>query len=410
MSEHPLRFGVGAVRSLTGLGLGLAAAGITAAAGIAADRLSRERRLALALDEVQGTGRHNAYLDVPDHESAVIASDGVRLHVEVDDPRGPLAAVGVEGDRGDPPTIVFSHGYCLSLHCWVFQRRALRDAGYRVVLWDQRGHGKSGAGEPDSYQIEQLGRDLKAVIDAVAPTGPLVLVGHSMGGMTMMALGLDHADLVRHRVIGAAFVSTSTGGLSSVSYGLGAAAGKAVHAFGPAAAGRLARLQGFVDGTVKAGKDVMNFIVDWGSFGSPVPMSIAELTTDMIFSTRMEVISAFMPNFDRHDKREALATFKGIETLVINGTLDKLTPPGHSDEIVRLLPGSEHVLVEDAGHVIMLEHPEVLNEQLLSLVTRARRAGLVTTPSTSSVTVRYKDLAARQRLRRARRKAERRHR
>lgn len=408
MSEHPLRSGVGAVRRLTGLGLGLAAAGITAAAGIAADRLSRDRRLALALDEVQGTGRHSVYLEVPDHECVVIASDGVRLHVEVDDPRGPLTAVGVESDRGDPPTIVFSHGYCLSLHCWVFQRRTLRDAGYRVVLWDQRGHGKSGAGEPDSYQIEQLGRDLKAVIDAVAPAGPLVLVGHSMGGMTMMALGLDHADFVGQRVIGAAFIATSTGGLSNVSYGLGAAAGKVVHAFGPAAAGRLARLQGFVDGTVKAGKDVMNFIVHWGSFGSPVAMSIAELTTDMIFSTRMEVISALMPHFDNHDKREALATFQGIETLVINGTLDKLTPPAHSDEIVRLLPGSEHVVVEEAGHVIMLEHPEVLNEQILSLVTRARRSRPVSTPPTSSVTVRYRDLAARQRLRKARRKAERR--
>ena len=57
---------------------------------------------------------------------------------------------------------------------------------------------------------------------------------------------------------------------------------------------------------VRASKDVVNFIVDWGSFGSPVPMSIAELTAEMIFSTRMEVISALMPHFDRHDKREAL--------------------------------------------------------------------------------------------------------
>ncbi len=403
MSQQPL----GAVRSLTGLGLGLAAAGITAAAGIAADRLSRDRRVALALDEQQGTSLRTAYDEIPDRELTVIASDGVRLHVEVDEPRG--EAPTREGDRvlADPPTIVFSHGYCLSLRCWVFQRRALRAAGYRIVLWDQRGHGKSGTGETDSYHIDQLGRDLKAVIDEVAPSGPMVLVGHSMGGMTMMSLGLDFEELVRERVVGAAFVSTSTGGLSTVSYGLGAAAGKAVHAFGPAAAGRLARLQGVVDGTVKAGKDVMNFIVDWGSFGSPVPMSIADLTTDMIFSTRMEVISAFMPHFDTHDKREALDSYSGIETLVVNGTVDKLTPPSHSDEIVRLLPGSEHVVIEDGGHVIMLEHPEVLNEQLLALVARGRRAlPAPQEPPTSSITVRYRDLAARRRIRRARRQVD----
>ena len=280
-----------------------------------------------------------------------------------------------------------------------------------MVLWDQRGHGRSGTGEPDSYDIDQLGRDLREVLHAVVPEGPVVLVGHSMGGMTMMALGLDFPELVRERVVGAAFVATSTGGLSTVSYGLGAAAGKAVHVFGPAAAGRLARLQGAVDGTVRAGKDVMNFFVDWGSFGSPVPMSIAELTTDMIFSTRMEVISAFMPHFDRHDKREALAHFRGVESLVINGTSDKLTPPAHSDEIVRLLPGAEHVLVEDAGHVIMLEHPEVLNEQLMALVERARR-GVHLHPldgSEKSVPVRLVDMAHRRSAREASRRLRSRH-
>ncbi|MBW3085653.1 putative aminoacrylate hydrolase RutD [Austwickia sp. TVS 96-490-7B] len=368
-SPGPARpVGLTTVRHLTGLGLGLVAAGITAAAGVAADRLSKDRRLALALDETTGGGRGASYVDIPDHEHVVLASDGVPLHVEVDEPRGQTA------DRKPLITVVLSHGYCLSLRCWVFQRRALRAAGYRVVLWDQRGHGRSGSGATDSYHIDQLGRDLHAVIEEVAPHGPLVLVGHSMGGMTMMALALEASQIVRDRVVGAAFVATSTGGLASVSYGLGAAAGKAVHAFGPAAAGGLARMQSLVDGTVRLGKDVVNFLVDWGSFDSPVPMSIAELTTDMIFATRMEVISALMPHFDRHDKREALTVYHGIETLVINGLGDRLTPPAHSEEIVRLLPGAEHVVVENAGHVIMLEHPSVLDEQLLELAGRAQRA------------------------------------
>ncbi|WP_116114583.1 alpha/beta fold hydrolase [Austwickia chelonae] len=395
-SRLPWRMGLGTLRTVTGVTLGLTAAGLTAAAGVAADRLSRDRRIALALDEERGMARDSAYHDEPDRQFVVLASDGVPLHVEVDEARGP------DRDRAGRPTVVFSHGYCLSRRCWVFQRRALREAGYRVVLWDQRGHGLSGTGETDSYHIDQLGRDLEKVIAEVAPDGPLVLVGHSMGGMTLMALGLDHPELVRERVVGAAFVATSTGGLSTVSYGLGAAAGKAVHLFGPAAAGRLASFQGAVDGAVRAGKDVMNFVVDWGSFGSPVPMSIAELTTDMIFATRMEVISAFMPHFDRHDKREALSTFRGIETLVLNGSSDRLTPPSHSDEIVRLLPGAEHIVIEDAGHVIMLEHPEILNEQILALLRRAERAGApsIELPE-SSPPVHVVDMARRRATRRA---------
>ena len=89
--------------------------------------------------------------------------------------------------RGGPPTIVFSHGYALSLDSWHFQRKALRGR-YRLVFWDQRGHGRSATGPHGSATIDQIGRDLARVIEALAPDGPLVLVGHSMGGMTVMSL------------------------------------------------------------------------------------------------------------------------------------------------------------------------------------------------------------------------------
>jgi hypothetical protein len=88
----------------------------------------------------------------------------------------------------------------------------------------------------------------------------------------------------------------------------------------------------------------------------------------------MEVISDYIQTFDRHDKREALAQYIGVETLVINGVQDMLTPPEHSEEIVNLIPGAEHVLVNDAGHIIMLEHGDVVSEQLLALIGRAERA------------------------------------
>ena len=374
-----------------GIAFGIAAAGVTAAAGYAADRLNRDRRLALALDATTEDPFH----EEPDEVHTVVASDGVQLHVEVDHPRAqassgepgePGAAEGAEGETvdgqvggqvDDPaarPTIVLCHGYCLSLRSWVFQRRALREAGYRVVLWDHRGHGRSGTGDPDSYDVDLLGDDLARVIEEVVPRGPLVLVGHSMGGMTIMGLALDRPDIVQRRVVGVAFVATSPGNLAGTSYGMGAL-GKVVHRIAAPTAGLLARRQGFVDGTVKVGRDVVDLLVDWGSFGSPVPMSVAQLTTDMIFGTRMDVISAFMPRFDEMDKREALARFDGIEALVISGMQDRLTPPEHSEEIVRHLPGAEHIVVADAGHVIMLEHPDLLNEQLLALAERATRAG-----------------------------------
>jgi pimeloyl-ACP methyl ester carboxylesterase len=150
--------------------------------------------------------------------------------------------------------------------------------------------------------------------------------------------------------------------------------GRAVHRLGPVAVGQLAGRQGLVNAARRAGRDVEEFLVDRYSFASPVPLSIVQLTADMIFGTRIEVISEFMETFDKHDKREALEKFIGVETLVINGVQDLLTPPQHSEEIVRLIPGAEHVLVNDAGHIIMLEHGDVVSEQLLAMIARAQRA------------------------------------
>ncbi len=378
-------------RTLTGIGIGLAAAGTTAAVGIVADRLARALQTARALDSP------DTYEEEATHNLVVIAHDGVPLHVEIDDPGGPAA--GTANDAA-VLTVVFSHGYTLSLRSWVFQRRALKAAGYRVVLWDQRGHGLSGAGSKESYEIDQLGHDLHTVLATVAPQGPLVLVGHSMGGMTMMALAEHYPDLVRDRVIGAAFVATSPGGMSAVSWGLGKVLGKAVHRLGPFAIGRLAGREGLVNSVLKAGREVEEYFVDLYSFASPVPLSLVRLTADMIFQTRMEVISDFMETFDKHDKRAALEPFIGVETLVVNGVQDMLTPPEHSEEIIRLIPGAEHLLVNDAGHLIMLEHGDVVSEQLVALIVRAQRAAIVHLDQHDRPRVRrtITDLAKRQRL------------
>jgi pimeloyl-ACP methyl ester carboxylesterase len=350
---------------LTGLGIGLATAVVGAAAGVAADRMSRALKTAKALDSLD-TYEHEA-----DTEVTVMATDGVPLHVEIDEPERRLTRL-TKGAAA--PTVVFCHGFSLSLRCWVFQRRALKAAGYRVVVWDHRGHGRSGAGSKESYDVDQLGLDLAAVIREVAPEGPLILVGHSMGGMTLMALADQEPELIKDRVLGVAFLATSPGGLSGVSWGLGSMVGKAVHRLGPFGVRQLAGRQGLVNSVLSAGRDVEEYLVDSYSFASPVPLSIVRLTADMIFGTRIEVISDFMQTFDRHDKHQALGQFIGVETLVLNGVQDLLTPPQHSEEIVRLIPGAEHVLINDAGHIIMLEHGEVVSEQLLSLIERAERA------------------------------------
>src|SRR5262245_11346138 len=135
-------------------------------------------------------------------ELTVLAEDGVPLHVEINGP-----------DTG-AMTIIFCHGYTVNQDCWHFQRRDLSD--HRLVFWDQRDHGRSGRSAEGSGSIGQLGTDLRAVIDAAAPgPGPVVLVGHSMGGMTIMALADQYPGLFGTKVVGAVLISTAARGLEA---------------------------------------------------------------------------------------------------------------------------------------------------------------------------------------------------
>lgn len=356
---------------LLGLGVGILAAGAATAAGVAADRLLKARRTAIEL------GLEVDYDDIPDHEDVVI-SDAVPLHVEIDDPVG--------AKIGERPTVVLSHGYTQHHGVWHFQRKALREAGFRVVLWDHRGHGLSEQGEESSYTIAQLGRDLHAVITEAAPDGPLILMGHSMGGMAMMAMAEQFPEIIRERVVGAGFVCTSSGALSTLDFGLGKQVGAAVHRLGPGTVARLSARQSTVERVLELGKDVESYLVHRYSFGSDVPMAVVRYTADMIFETPMSVISAFMPTLVDHERTEVLAEFDGIETLVIHGQQDRIVPRAHADVMVAKMPHAEYIVVENSGHMLPLEHPEVVNTEIVALAERASRA-VVEPPSKRRSTV-----------------------
>ncbi len=93
----------------------------------------------------------------------------------------------------------------------------------------------------------------------------------------------------------------------------------------------------------------------------------------MIASTSLRVVSDFLPTLADHDRREALPAMHGCEVLVIVGDSDLLTPAEHSEEIVHLVPGAEHVVVRNAGHLLMLEHPDVVTGHIVELVERCLR-------------------------------------
>ena len=291
-------------------------------------------------------------------------TDGVQLHVEVDDARS--------GDVSDV-TVVFCHGLALDMGSWHYQRRDLGDIG-RLVFWDQRGHGESGHGSAENMTIDQLGRDLTSVIEATAPTGPLVLIGHSMGGMTIMALAGQHPELFGDRVIGVALVSTSAGKLAELGLGVPGAAGRALMKVAPRALAALNRRPDLVSRGLTVGADLQFVLTKRYSFGTDVPPSLTRFVAKMHAQTALDVIVSLMPAFTAHDKLGALGALAGVETLILGGEKDLLTPADHSREIAEHVPGAKLVILPDAGHMIMLEHYHVVTDHLRDLVERARRS------------------------------------
>ncbi|MGW6564658.1 alpha/beta fold hydrolase [Streptomyces sp. NPDC054975] len=361
---------------LAGAAIGVLAAG--AAAGVAIERLTVGRgmrqKARLALD---ASAPYGSLRGAP---GKAPADDGTALYYEVDEVESDAPAPRrrrLFGRKAPAPvTVVFSHGYCLGQDSWHFQRAALRGL-VRTVYWDQRSHGRSERGlaqsGPDGLpvSIDQLGRDLKAVIDATAPDGPLVLVGHSMGGMTIMALADRYPELIRERVVGVAFVGTSAGKLGEVNYGLPTAGVNAVRRILPGVLKALGAQAELVERGRRATADLFAGLIKKYSFSSrDVDPAVARFAERMIEATPIDVVAEFYPAFAEHDKAAALAVFREVPVLALAGDRDLVTPSSHTEAIADLLPDAELVIVPDAGHLVMLEHPEAVTDRLADLLAK----------------------------------------
>jgi pimeloyl-ACP methyl ester carboxylesterase len=340
--------------------LGAVAASVAAgvAAGVALERVAVGRTRLRPDPEAR-----EPFGELPGSERLVVAEDGVPLHVEV---------VG-----SGSPAVVFSHGFALSLASWHYQRRDLADAG-RLVFFDHRGHGRSGRGDDDRNTIDQLGRDLGAVVDQVVPEGPVVLVGHSMGGMTVMALADQRPELFGDRVVGVVLVGTSAGNMAEALLRL------PVRLTGLLSAAVLPRLHrltgrnaGLIERSRRVGSDLAFLLTRrWGFGDDPSPAQV-ELVERMIASTPVDVITSFSTTFGDRDRYDALARLGRVPVLVVVGEKDRVTAQRHSHDIVTRLPGAELVVMSGAGHLVMAERAPIVNLHLrafLRTVARGKRA------------------------------------
>ncbi|MBG0827326.1 alpha/beta hydrolase [Planomonospora sp. ID67723] len=289
----------------------------------------------------------------------VVTDDGVQLAVDVEEAGSPEFAV------------VFAHGWVMNRHCWHFQREAFKGEA-TLVFYDQRGHGASSAGAFDACTVDRLGDDLAAVIEQAVPEGlPVVLVGHSMGGMTIMAFAGRHPEVLAARVAGVALLSTSSGQLRESTFGLPGPIGRLAPVVTPVVFDRMLARAALIDRRTAIKTRTNLPVTRYVAFGPGARREHVRFVNAMAAATPTEVMVGFFNDFLVHDKLKALAALGSVETLVMVGSRDRMTPRVHSDRIAEAVPGARLQVIPGAGHMIGLEHPEAVNRALSGLFDRA---------------------------------------
>jgi len=323
------------------------AAGIAAGAvsGILAERAAMKRARARPDPE-----RGERFDELPGARVPVTGFDGIRLHVR---------AVGPD----DGPIVVFVHGVTLNLTTWHYQWKALSDR-YRCVLYDQRGHGLSARSPKLDYSIRALGRDLRSVLDAVTPAGPVVLVGHSMGGMAIVALADEFPEEFGGRVAGVVLADTTAS--DAVKEAIGALGARIERTLRPLATwytSDLDRIERIRARVRRTGTDLAYLVARATNFGPDASPAQVEYVTCIATDAPSEVWTHAWRSIFEMDLRHGLRGIQ-VPALVIVGDRDRLTPKTSAEALLRNLPQGRGAVLTGAGHIAMMERHQAFTRLL----------------------------------------------
>ena len=310
--------------------------------------------------------------------AAVRTGDGALIHAVVD------------GSDDAPVTLVLAHGWTLAQASWDDVAHLLTPrvaAGeLRLIRYDQRGHGRSTwrspthpryASEVAELSIDQLGTDLGDLIEQLVPAGPVVLGGHSMGGMTIMCLAAARPELFTGRVRGVALVSTSAGDLAPSGEKLGErlqlklAPGMVTAAIGGARL--IERFRRLLPPAHPRHRKIVRELL----YGADATDEMVIKGAEIMHASTVRSFAAFYPALGRHDKRTELEALTGVPVEVLVGDSDKLTPQRHSRQLAEALPGAALHVADRTGHMLIQERPQLVAdavERLLAAALAGRHA------------------------------------
>jgi len=238
--------------------------------------------------------------------------------------------------------VLLLHGLGACGASWALQIPALVDAGYRVIAPDVRGFGQS-TYPGGRLRISDLASDMTCLLEHLL-TGPIHLVGISMGGAIALQLALDSSTLIRKLVLVNTFAS-----LRPKSPGLWfyyAVRFFLVHTLGLAAQARAVSHRIFPR-------------PEQDAFRQELVKEICQADPD-----GYRAVMRSLALFNVANRLKEIHT----PTLVISGEKDTTVPQNVQLDLLNGLPAAKHVRIPDAGHAVIVDQPELFNHHLLAFL------------------------------------------
>lgn len=258
------------------------------------------------------------------------------------------------------PRLVFVHGLGLDMTAWHYQWTRFR-GGYRCVLYDHRGHGRSALSERRDYSPGALARDLRAVLDAEG-CRPSLLVAHSLGGVAVVAFAERFPEEFGARVKGVVLANTTLGQALPGAAAQTRRSGLLPWSIrwlsrNPQRAYRLRSLA-FV-----GGGQLASLVARLVHFGSHAPRAGVQHAVELASRLRAEVWTGVVTSLPRTDLARAPERVRAPALLLVGGR-DRLASPSSARWLVGRLPDARTMVFPGAGHCLMLERPREFNRVL----------------------------------------------
>ena len=238
------------------------------------------------------------------------------------------------------------------------------------MFYDQRSHGRSGRSDPEWCRIPRLADDLAAVLDELTGDRPVILIGHSMGAMTIMHLARIRPEWFGDKIKGVALFSTSAGEMADYSP-IRALPGRAFTRIAQPLMATLNRIPELVEKGRKAGSDIGYVVTRRMAFGSPTHRSPGSSSSARCSAGRRW---RWWPTSIRPSPNSTSTTRSrpcSVPTAVVCGIDDMITPIEHTDRIIALLPDAESHRLDRCGHLGIIERHSEFNQVLDRLIARS---------------------------------------